>query len=172
MTGDSRLHFAVLGAFQMNRDGLEVDPGPRLQRMLLAILVVEARHIVPVDRLIDLLWRNEPPAQLRDVGLHRGDGRGRRLLPPQQVEQPVHRHDTPGLHHQDRQQHALQPRAEVEFTPVLVHPEGAQDSKVQTAVASHPGHRPPSIIQVWHARRLSALVSHCPSDPARAPGAL
>ena len=62
MTGDSRLHFAVLGAFRVDRDGLEVDPGPRLQRMLLAILVVEARHVVPVDRLIDLLWRDEPPA--------------------------------------------------------------------------------------------------------------
>ena len=38
------------------------DPGPRLQRALLAILVVDARHVVPVDRLIDLLWREEPPA--------------------------------------------------------------------------------------------------------------
>jgi DNA-binding SARP family transcriptional activator len=62
MTGDSRLHFAVLGAFRVDRDGLEVDPGPRLQRMLLAILVMEARHVVPVDRLTDLLWRDEPPA--------------------------------------------------------------------------------------------------------------
>jgi DNA-binding SARP family transcriptional activator len=62
MTGDGRLHFAVLGSFRVDRDGLEVDPGPRLQRMLLAILVVEARHVVPVDRLIGLLWRDEPPA--------------------------------------------------------------------------------------------------------------
>src|SRR5215813_6005629 len=62
MTGDSRLHFAVLGAFRVERDGRELDPGPRLQRALLAILVVEAGHVVPVDRLIDLLWREEPPA--------------------------------------------------------------------------------------------------------------
>ena len=61
VTGDSRLHFAVLGSFRVDRDGRELDPGPRLQRALLAILVVEAGHIVPVDRLIDLLWRNEPP---------------------------------------------------------------------------------------------------------------
>ena len=46
----------------MERDGQPVDLGPRLQRALLAILVVEAGHVVPVDRLIDLLWREEPPA--------------------------------------------------------------------------------------------------------------
>ncbi len=62
MTGDTRLHFAVLGSFRVDRDGQEVAPGPRLQRALLAILVVEAGHVVPADRLIDLLWRDEPPA--------------------------------------------------------------------------------------------------------------
>jgi DNA-binding SARP family transcriptional activator len=62
MTGDSRLHYQVLGAFRVERDGREIDLGPRLQRTLLAILVVEAGHVVPVDRLIDLLWRDEPPA--------------------------------------------------------------------------------------------------------------
>jgi hypothetical protein len=61
MTGDSCLHFAVLGAFRVDRDGQELNPGPRLQRALLAILVVDAGHVVPADRLIDLLWREEPP---------------------------------------------------------------------------------------------------------------
>jgi DNA-binding SARP family transcriptional activator/DNA-binding CsgD family transcriptional regulator/tetratricopeptide (TPR) repeat protein len=62
MSGDGRLRFAVLGSFRVERDGQPVDLGPRLQRALLAILVVEAGHVVPVDRLIDLLWREEPPA--------------------------------------------------------------------------------------------------------------
>src|SRR6516164_9178141 len=62
VTGDSRLHLAVLGAFRVKRGGGEVDLGPRLQRTLLAILVVEAGHVVPVDRLLDLLWRDEPLA--------------------------------------------------------------------------------------------------------------
>jgi DNA-binding SARP family transcriptional activator len=62
MTGDSRLHFAVLGSFRVELDGRQVDPGPRLQRALLAILVIEAGHVVPVDRLIDLLWRDGPTA--------------------------------------------------------------------------------------------------------------
>jgi DNA-binding SARP family transcriptional activator/ATP/maltotriose-dependent transcriptional regulator MalT len=62
MTGDADLRFTVLGSFRVDRGGHEVDLGPRLQRALLAILVVEAGHVVPVDRLIDLLWRDEPPA--------------------------------------------------------------------------------------------------------------
>ena len=62
VTGDGQLRFAVLGAFRVCRDGQDVDLGPRLQRALLAILVVEAGHVVPVDRLLDLLWREEPPA--------------------------------------------------------------------------------------------------------------
>ena len=62
MSGDGHLRFAVLGSFRVERDGQPVDLGPRLQRALLAILVVEAGHVVPVDRLIDLLWREEPPA--------------------------------------------------------------------------------------------------------------
>ena len=60
--GDSRLRFGLLGAFRVERDGREVDLGPRLQRILLAILVVDAGHVVPVDRLLDLLWRDDPPA--------------------------------------------------------------------------------------------------------------
>jgi DNA-binding SARP family transcriptional activator/DNA-binding CsgD family transcriptional regulator len=60
--GDGRLRFGVLGALRVEWDGRELDPGPRLQRILLAILVVEAGHVVPVERLIDLLWRDGPPA--------------------------------------------------------------------------------------------------------------
>jgi DNA-binding SARP family transcriptional activator/energy-coupling factor transporter ATP-binding protein EcfA2 len=55
------LQFAVLGAFRADRDGQAVPLGPRLQRTLLAILVVEARHVVPADRLVGLLWHDEPP---------------------------------------------------------------------------------------------------------------
>src|SRR6516165_12710889 len=62
MTGGSGLDFGLLGSFRVELDGQQADLGPRLQRALLAILVVEAGHVVPVDRLIDLLWREEPPA--------------------------------------------------------------------------------------------------------------
>ena len=62
LTGASGLHFGLLGSFRVERDGEPVDLGPRLQRALLAILVVEVGRVIPVDRLIDLLWREEPPA--------------------------------------------------------------------------------------------------------------
>jgi DNA-binding SARP family transcriptional activator len=62
MNGDEQLRFVVLGPCRVHQDGREVDPGPRLQRALLAILVVEAGHVVPADRLVDMLWREEPPA--------------------------------------------------------------------------------------------------------------
>src|SRR6516162_1080808 len=62
VTGGSGLDFGLLGSFRVELDGRELDLGPRLQRALLAILVVEAGHVVPVDRLLDLLWREEPPA--------------------------------------------------------------------------------------------------------------
>ncbi len=60
--GAGKPRFSLLGAFRAELDGQAVPLGPRLQRTLLAILVVEAGHIVPVDRLIDLLWHEEPPA--------------------------------------------------------------------------------------------------------------
>jgi DNA-binding SARP family transcriptional activator len=62
LTGDGSLRFTVLGAFRAEREGREVALGPRLQRALLAILLLDARHVVPADRLIDLLWGQEPPA--------------------------------------------------------------------------------------------------------------
>jgi hypothetical protein len=45
MTGDGRLHFAVLGSFPVSRDGQLVNLGPRLQRTPLAILVLETGHV-------------------------------------------------------------------------------------------------------------------------------
>jgi DNA-binding SARP family transcriptional activator len=49
----------------VEQDGREVDLGPRLQRTLLAILLVNLGHVVPADRLIDLLWRDNLPAAAR-----------------------------------------------------------------------------------------------------------
>ncbi len=60
--GNGRLRFGVLGALRVERDGREVDPGRPLQRALLAILVMEAGHVIAVDRLIALLWQDDPPA--------------------------------------------------------------------------------------------------------------
>ncbi|MBA3268082.1 MAG: DUF2791 family P-loop domain-containing protein [Acidimicrobiia bacterium] len=54
----------VLGPLEvLSDDGAPVDLGRRKQRALLAMLVVEANQVVPLDRLVDLLWAEEPPAR-------------------------------------------------------------------------------------------------------------
>ena len=58
------LSFGLLGDLRAERHDRRLDLGPRLQRHLLAILLVEAGHIVAVDRLIDLLKRS--PSRRRD----------------------------------------------------------------------------------------------------------
>jgi len=40
---------------------LPVDLGPRRQRLVLAVLALEANRLVPVDRLVNLCWPVEPP---------------------------------------------------------------------------------------------------------------
>ena len=39
--------------------------GSRLQRRLLAVLLVHARTVVSADRLVDILWGSQPPANAR-----------------------------------------------------------------------------------------------------------
>jgi len=127
-------------------------PGQRLEPERIHLAVRDPQHIPRVlgnqhpGRRPRRPARFEHPAQLRDIRLHRRDRRRRRRIPPQQVEQPVHRHDMPGLYHQDRQQRALQPRAKIHLVAVPVHPERAQHGKVQPALAGHLGHRSPRII--------------------------
>ncbi|MGA5546023.1 BTAD domain-containing putative transcriptional regulator [Mycobacterium sp. NPDC051198] len=61
MSGDSVVRVRVLGPVQAWVAGQPVDLGARLQRALLARLVVAHGHTVSVDRLIDDLWEGEPP---------------------------------------------------------------------------------------------------------------
>lgn len=59
---EEQLSFGYLGELRASLDGRQLDLGPRLQRHLLAILLIEAGRVVAVDRLIDLLWGEAPPA--------------------------------------------------------------------------------------------------------------
>ena len=61
MSMDAAVRVTVLGAVQAYCGTEQVDLGSRLQRALLARLVVEHGHTVSVDRLIDDLWQGEPP---------------------------------------------------------------------------------------------------------------
>lgn len=53
--------YRILGTFEVASEGRVADLGPPKQRALLAILLLHANEIVPVDRLIDLLWGDRPP---------------------------------------------------------------------------------------------------------------
>jgi DNA-binding SARP family transcriptional activator len=55
------LDFRLLGALEVSANGAVADLGPPKQRALLAILLLHAGEIVPIDRLIDLLWGEQPP---------------------------------------------------------------------------------------------------------------
>lgn len=55
--------FRLLGPFEVLRDGRTLDLGPHKQRAVLAALTIHANRVVSLDRLIDELWGEEPPAQ-------------------------------------------------------------------------------------------------------------
>ncbi|MFF1902747.1 BTAD domain-containing putative transcriptional regulator [Kitasatospora sp. NPDC058218] len=83
------MEFRILGALEVWVEGGPVRLGGRLQRALLAMLVVHADRVVPVARLVDAVWDETPPAtaerQIRNmVGLLR-----RRLDPRPGQESPI-----------------------------------------------------------------------------------
>jgi DNA-binding SARP family transcriptional activator/basic membrane lipoprotein Med (substrate-binding protein (PBP1-ABC) superfamily) len=55
------MDFRLLGALEVSASGVAVDLGPPKQRALLAILLLHVGEIVSIDRLIDLLWGENPP---------------------------------------------------------------------------------------------------------------
>jgi DNA-binding SARP family transcriptional activator len=57
------IRIRVLGTFHADVKGAPAQLGGRLQRAVLARLVLARGEVVSVDRLIEDLWRDEPPAQ-------------------------------------------------------------------------------------------------------------
>ncbi|MEU6428167.1 BTAD domain-containing putative transcriptional regulator [Microbispora sp. NPDC046973] len=59
----SVLDFRLLGTLEVaDGTGTILDLGPRKQRAVLTLLLLNAPHVVPLDQLIDRLWRDEPPS--------------------------------------------------------------------------------------------------------------
>ena len=75
------MEFRLLGPLEVvGDDGAPVDiPGTRL-RLLLAVLLVHANEVVPVDRLADALWGDSPPAGVTNA-LQKLVSNLRRVLP-------------------------------------------------------------------------------------------
>jgi DNA-binding SARP family transcriptional activator/CheY-like chemotaxis protein len=55
--------FRLLGQVEAWRDGHRLDLGGRMQRALLAALLVRCGRVVALDQLIDDLWPDDPPAR-------------------------------------------------------------------------------------------------------------
>jgi DNA-binding SARP family transcriptional activator len=55
----------VLGPIQVTVDGRTIRLAGQRQRALLAALTLELGKVVPVDRLVDILWDADPPATAR-----------------------------------------------------------------------------------------------------------
>jgi DNA-binding SARP family transcriptional activator len=58
-------YFRLLGPFEVVRDGHVIDSGRRIQRLILAVLLLEANRVVAVDRLVGLAWPYAPPRSAR-----------------------------------------------------------------------------------------------------------
>ncbi|GAV39534.1 BTAD domain-containing putative transcriptional regulator [Streptomyces acidiscabies] len=71
----------ILGPLRIWRDGVELDPGPRQQSYLLAILVARAGEPVSTSELVDLIWAEDVPASAVNI-LQKYVGALRRLLEP------------------------------------------------------------------------------------------
>jgi hypothetical protein len=57
------VEFLLLGRFDIRGDeGEPVAVGRRRERTLLAVLLLEAGRAVSIDRLVSLLWDDDPPA--------------------------------------------------------------------------------------------------------------
>jgi DNA-binding SARP family transcriptional activator len=55
------MRFAILGPFEVLRDGQDVTPAAAKLRQVLGLLVLRRNHVVHTDLLIDELWGEDPP---------------------------------------------------------------------------------------------------------------
>ena len=61
----SPVELRLAGPFSVVRDGIELpegEVGSRKSRTLLKLLAVERPSLVPLDRIVEVLWDGEPPA--------------------------------------------------------------------------------------------------------------
>jgi DNA-binding SARP family transcriptional activator len=81
VVGPEALRLQILGPLRLWRGEFEVDPGPRQQAALLAVLLANADRPVSRSELIDLVWDEAPPVSALNV-IHKYVGTLRRVLEP------------------------------------------------------------------------------------------
>ena len=82
VSDDQTLRLQILGPLRIWRGGVELDPGPRQQLCLLAVLLARAGEPVSTHELIDLIWGEHAPDSALNV-IHKYVGALRRVFEPQ-----------------------------------------------------------------------------------------
>jgi len=75
------VQFSVLGPVRAWRGPVELKVGPNQQCAVLALLLVRANQLVPVEDIMELLWEENPPTSAVNV-VHKYIGSIRHLLEP------------------------------------------------------------------------------------------
>ena len=70
------LEFRVLGPVEVVYDGVATRIGSATQRTLLALLLMHPNEVVSTDRLLDVLWADNPPEARRKLWFHVSKLRG------------------------------------------------------------------------------------------------
>ena len=63
----TEVRLRLLGPVELHVDGVDVQLGPARQRTVLAALAVDAGRPVQVDTIVDRVWGDDPPDQVRAV---------------------------------------------------------------------------------------------------------
>src|SRR5580698_9925341 len=79
------MRFVLLGQLEAIESDRSLALGGRKQRTLLALLLLNANEAVSRDRLIDMVWAEQPPANPEQT-LDSAVSRLRRLLGPGRIE--------------------------------------------------------------------------------------
>ncbi|GGV21791.1 hypothetical protein GCM10010495_41790 [Kitasatospora herbaricolor] len=58
--------FRILGPLAVEFSGQPIRLGGARQQALLTILLLEANHVVPIERLVDAIWNDAPPASAKN----------------------------------------------------------------------------------------------------------
>lgn len=61
------IEFRLLGSLEVLEGGEQLPLGGPRQRVVLALLLLHANEVVPVSRLIDEVWRDEPPESAANI---------------------------------------------------------------------------------------------------------
>ncbi|MEA3510211.1 MAG: BTAD domain-containing putative transcriptional regulator [Actinomycetota bacterium] len=60
-SGERLMEFRILGPIEVLDDGTPIELGAPKQRAVLAVLLLHVNEVVSADRLVDLVWGEDPP---------------------------------------------------------------------------------------------------------------